>query len=157
MEDIIPIIPTMQKLVTRTVRYMPAVATPKGVSTSEDILVDLVFISGIAIFNYQGTGAAWRRDRLVIDTATTWGHLNSPSAGVNVRPQAVASASLASVSNDHEAVDAGWATDDCVPYFNPDTGRLFLYVPIAVRDVDGLLQRVSFEAKVVGILVELRA
>jgi hypothetical protein len=101
---------------------------------------DLVFQSGYAVFNLKGTGQTWHGDQVWILTDAVW----TPTPAVD------ATASLASISNEHTAVDAGWATDalNTALYNN----RILLQVDLAIRDIDGWLHRVAYHVTAVGKL-----
>ena len=101
---------------------------------------DLVFQSGIAVFDFKGTGAGWRHDELWILTDAVWTGL----------PPSEAMVALASVSNAGTAVDAGWATD--AVGINTYNNRILLQVALAVRDIDGYIHRVSYHVTSVGTL-----
>jgi hypothetical protein len=101
---------------------------------------DLVFQSGYAIFDFKGTGSAWLGDELWILTDAVW----TPT------PSVQAIASLASISNNLESYNAGWATDAvATAIYN---NRILLKVSLAVRDVDGFIHRVAYQATAVGKL-----
>jgi hypothetical protein len=101
---------------------------------------DLVFQSGFALLNFKGTGSAWRRDELFILTDAVW----------QGTPTIEGVAALASISNSHEAVDAGWATD-AVNFAMWDS-RILIRVNLAVSDIDGNLNRVAYHCTAVGTL-----
>jgi hypothetical protein len=101
---------------------------------------DLVFLTGTAGADFVGTGAAWRRDQVWIPIGPFWRRLDS------VAP----TAALGAIHNDHTAVDAGWATDNC--NFLNVNGQIVLTVSLAVSDIDGQLIRVSYQATALGLL-----
>jgi hypothetical protein len=100
----------------------------------------LVFLTGTAVRHWKGGGGNWIWDYLVIPIGPIWRRLD------NVAP-AVA---LAAIANDNEAVNAGWATDG-VRWGNY-SGQIYLWVDVALRDVDGWLYRVSYQATAIGYL-----
>jgi len=101
---------------------------------------DLVFQSGIAVFNERGTGSTWHYDDLWILTDVVWTRVSVVQASV----------SLASISNLGEAINAGWGTDavSTALYNN----RIMLQVRLAVRDSDGYMHRVSYQVTAMGTL-----
>jgi hypothetical protein len=103
---------------------------------------DLVFLTGMAVINpgFTGTGQTWHADQLTITIGPVWQHID------NVAPVAA----LASISNDQTAVDAGWATDYCT--WNNVNGKIELAVGLAVRDIDGHVLRVAYQATAIGKL-----
>ncbi len=60
----------------------------------------------------------------------------------------VPNVSLASISNNNHAVDAGWAADTSEHHEEND--KPYIRAQLAVKDKDGKLHRVSFSAIVVG-------
>jgi hypothetical protein len=119
----------------------------------------MVFMSGVAVFNYKGTGGSWRRDRLLIRTPVVWGmapEFPTPGFTIDDTPQRILTASLASISNSNEAIQAGWATDatstsmERIPRTN--TGRIIIAIDLAVRDSDGFIHRVAWDMKVLGTI-----
>lgn len=101
---------------------------------------DLVFLTGTAGADLVGRGQTWFRDQVWIPIGPHWQRID------NVAPVAA----LAAISNDHTAVDAGWATDNC-NWLNVN-GRLVLTVSLAISDIDGHLIRVAYQATAIGII-----
>jgi hypothetical protein len=105
---------------------------------------DLAFLTGTARFQFKGTGCAWRRDVGLITTqhGPVWAGVESTAA----------TASLASVANDHEANNEGYAADEVSAFVDEATHRIALQVFLAVRDSDGHLFRVSYQVTVLGYI-----
>ena len=77
--------------------------TPHEMRTQTPDGRDLVFLSGYAVFDFIGTGGSWRCDDLWLIIGPGWRRID----GV------VPVISLASISNQNNAVNAGWAVDNC--------------------------------------------
>jgi len=119
--------------------FWPAfIETPNELRTRTPDGLDLVFLSGYAVFDFVGTGGTYRIDDLWIVAGPVWRTIR----GV------VPYTALASISNDHTAVDAAWATDNC--RWTTFGGRLLLQSRVAIKDSDGHLLRVSYHATVLG-------
>lgn len=117
-----------------------SIATPHELRTSVGGGLSMVVMSGYAVFNFKGTGSNWRHEDIYITFGPTWSQL------VDVVPIV----SLASVSNRNHAVNAGWAVDNCRwATFN---GRILLQAQLAVRDIDGYIHRVAYQATAIGRL-----
>ena len=97
-------------------------------------------MSGIAVFDFRGSGSSWKHDELYVVAGPTWRNL------IDVTPYAA----LNSISNKDTAVNAGWAVDG----FNWTTygGRILLRIPLAVRDVDDYIHRVGYHITAVGTI-----
>lgn len=119
--------------------WVNGVDSPQEIYTRTGDARDLIVMSGTAYFNFKGTGSAWRRDDAYVIIGPVWRRLD------DVAPMAA----LGSWSNDHTAVDAGAAVDNCrwVNY----NGRILLQVALAVRDSDGWVHRFAYTATAVGI------
>jgi hypothetical protein len=124
--------------------------TLEAVASPQELIVDvngpddanrLFIYTGIAVFTFKGTGGQWRRDRLSFKVGRSF------TAGQFKK--AIASGSLNSISNAHHAVDAGWAVDQVSAARAPD-GKTMLTLELAIRDVDGYLQRVGYEVLVLA-------
>jgi hypothetical protein len=101
---------------------------------------DLVFLTGTAGFVFQGTGGSFITDDLFHLVGPTWARLD------NVAPHAA----LASIFNRNQAVNAGWAVNNCrFALFNQ---RILLIMGIAVSDTDGLLLRASYQVTAIGVI-----
>jgi hypothetical protein len=110
--------------------------------------------SGIAVLNppfVGGPGAdaspgAWRRDILEFTIGPTWNSID----------RVVPAVSLASAENQGESINAGWAVDEVrwVRAGSPGNFRIRLSVRIAVRDTDGVINRVTYQATALGRLVQ---
>jgi hypothetical protein len=108
---------------------------------------DLYIGAGWVLFGLKGVrGGQWNYRDLRFDVGPQW-------AG-NV--QVVPTVGLASIMNAKVANDAGWAIDDCVVEFTqpPDllSRRCQLVCRIGVRDIDGIMYRVSYHVAMLGKL-----
>jgi len=101
---------------------------------------DVVTLTGYAVFNFRGTGGAWRRRDLNILIGPTWLRLDDVSASVT----------LASISNKNRANDTGWAADNC--RWSRSNGRILLQSRLAVSDSDGYVHRVAYKTVATGRL-----
>ena len=116
------------------------IETPQEMRTRTPDGRDLAFFSGYAVFDFRGSGSAWRLDDIFITFGPTWRRLD----GV------VPSVALASVANDNTAVDAGWAVDNC--RWSTFGSRILLQSRVGVRDSDGHLYRVVYQATAMGLI-----
>jgi hypothetical protein len=66
--------------------------------------------------------------------------------------EAVATASLASISNQGTAVNALWAVDSVLADFNAATRRVRINARLVVRDSDGFLNRIGFQVNILAAL-----
>jgi hypothetical protein len=108
--------------------------------------------SGIAVLNppfVGGPGAdanpgAWRRDSLEFTIGPAWNRID----------MVVPAISLASAENQGTSINAGWAVDEVrwVRTGTPGNFRITLQARIAVRDTDGVINRVTFHATALGQL-----
>jgi hypothetical protein len=106
--------------------------------------------SGIAVLDppfVGGPGAdaspgAWRRDILEFTIGPTWESID----------RVVPAVSLASIENQGQSINAGWAVDEVrwVRVGPPRNSRIRLSVRIAVRDTDGVINRVTYQATALG-------
>jgi hypothetical protein len=103
----------------------------------------LFIYTGIAVFNFKGTGSGWRKDTLTFQVGRTF--------TTTQFKKAVATAALASISNVEHAVNAGWAVDK-VAARRASTGKVELAMDLAIRDVDGYIHRVGYEVNVLAKL-----
>jgi hypothetical protein len=116
--------------------------SPHTVLTKTPDGKDLAFLTGTAGFEFKGTGGNWRHEFGMIKTpAPRWAAVFS----------AAPTASLASVANDHTAVQEGYAADNVNYFVSEDL--LWLQVLLAVRDSDGHLYRVSYQVTVLGVIL----
>lgn len=107
---------------------------------------DLAFFSGAADFVVRGAGGEWRTDDLeIILPGVTW---EKP-------PEVAATVSLAGISNDRVANNAGW---DVYPVsrIQDVNDQVSLLVRVAARDNDGFLKRVAFQCTIKGKIKEWR-
>ncbi|OEU69811.1 MAG: hypothetical protein BA863_04205 [Desulfovibrio sp. S3730MH75] len=121
--------------------FLPSfIETPQEMRTKTPDGKDMVFLSGYAVFNFKGSGSSWKRDDIWIPIGPEWNPLYD----------VVPVVSLASISNRHHAVNAGWAVDNCrwVTY----NRRILLKCRVAIRDSDGYLQRLAYQATAIGRL-----
>lgn len=117
-----------------------SIASKRTLWTKDGQGRDLVFQSGIALMQFNGTGSAWRRDEIYILTDAVW----------QGTPAVEGIVALASISNSNEAVDAGWATDEI--NFSMWNSRILVRVKLAVSDSDGHLNRIAYHCTAVGAL-----
>ena len=117
-----------------------SIETPQEIRLRDHAGRDLLVFSGYAVFSFKGTGGSWRHDDIYIRIGPRWNRLDDCAAVV----------SLASISNRHHAVNAGWAVDNC--RWTTYGGRLLLQSRLAVKDSDGYIHRVAYHATVVGDL-----
>lgn len=101
---------------------------------------DLVVLSGHAGFHFRGSGGNWRHDEFLIWVGPVWVALHSVAPLVTI----------SAVSNDNDAVNAGWAIDWCS--WDNFNGAVLLRAGAAVRDSDGWLLRVAYHATCIGQL-----
>jgi hypothetical protein len=66
--------------------------------------------------------------------------------------EAVATASLASISNAGTAVNALWAVDSVIADFNNATRRVRITARLVVRDSDGFFNRIGFQVNILTAL-----
>ena len=102
----------------------------------------LFLYTGVAMIFFQGTGSDWLRDSVSFEVGRSF--MESEFL------RAVATASLASIANDHKAVNAGWAVDRVTVSRSASTGKTMLTINLAVRDSDGYVHRVAYEASVLA-------
>ena len=100
----------------------------------------LTFLSGYVGYNFRGSGGAWLRDDGYVAVGPVWSRLDGVVPVVT--PTAIA--------NDGEAINAGWAVDNC--RWSTFGGRILLMFQMAVRDSDGYLIRVAYQVTAMGLL-----
>ncbi|MBU7028979.1 MAG: hypothetical protein HXS48_18740 [Theionarchaea archaeon] len=103
----------------------------------------LFIYTGTAVFNFRGTGGSWKRDSISFEVGRSF-------TSSQFR-KAIATASLASISNDGTAANAGWAVDR-VDVKRSSSGKMRITAKLAVRDSDGYLQRMAYEVNVLAHL-----
>lgn len=64
--------------------------------------------------------------------------------------RAIATASLASISNQGLANGAHWAVDSVDADFDDESGRVIVTADLYVADTDGFLQRIGFQVNVLA-------
>lgn len=118
------------------------IANEQQVLTRTPAGEDLAFLTGTALFHFQGTGSGWRREpsRILTKRGPEWVAIYSTAA----------TASLAAVGNDGTAVNEGYAVDEVRVFVDGPTSKIWLQVFLAVRDSDGHLFRVSYQVTVLG-------
>lgn len=89
---------------------------------------------------FEAGGGSWLRRDIHIPVGPRWLRLDDVSATV----------SLASMSNSHHAVNAGFASDNC--RWTRHNSRALLQSRLAVRDSDGYIHRVVYYATLTGRL-----
>lgn len=108
---------------------------------------DLYIGAGWVLFGLQGSSdGTWNYRDLRFDVGPQW--LDTP--------RVVPTVGLASIMNSHVANNAGWAIDDCEVEFTQPldllSRRCQLVCRIGVRDVDGIMYRVSYHVAMHGQL-----
>ena len=106
--------------------------------------------SGVAVLNppfIGGPGAdanpgAWRRDSLEFTIGSAWDSID----------MVVPAISPASIENQGTSINAGWAVDEIMwaTVRSPGGLRIGLSARITVRDTDGVINRVTFQATALG-------
>ena len=112
---------------------------------------DMVFYSGYAVFDegIKGESGEWLRvDVILMPDGPVWGVSERPPA----LDGAVATVVPASLYNRNVSNNAGWAVDNCTTSLNVDTGLLAMHSRVAVRDSDGYIFRLAYQATVIGTL-----
>jgi hypothetical protein len=103
----------------------------------------LFVIKGTAVFTFTpGPGNDSASDTLTFSVGPTL------ATGEFVR--AIATASLASISNRGLANNALWAVDSIDADFDDESGRVVVTAQLVVADTDGFLQRIGFEVDIVA-------
>lgn len=111
----------------------------------------LVTLTGIAIIDFPGSGADWRRERLGLTLrfpnifpGAEWLQVEHWAPFVTIN----------AIANVHESVNAGWAVDE---FEGPGPVKIRdgikIWANIAVRDVDGYLIRVGYSVTVSGYFI----
>ncbi len=122
--------------------------------------------SGVALFTFQGQSRdVWRRDslRLEIDLSGPFvatGRSASPGRELKFEVEQTASfATMNSIFDRNEALDAGFAVDAFRPIFTTRDNfpQIFdsLEVDLAVRDTDAFIFRIGYHLTLVGRVVEV--
>lgn len=109
-----------------------------GVTGPDDIRT-LVIATGVAQFAFKGAGNEFVRDVVEIPI----GVFISDSSTFR---GASAIASLAAIANDGISNNAGWAVDSVDTPDPAPIGEYTITVHLAVRDTDGFLLRLSYQA-----------
>jgi hypothetical protein len=106
-----------------------------------------VIASGVAVFVFRGVGNDFVKSTVIIPTGVI---IDSPSFA-NFRGASVTGA-LASIANDGPANNAGWAVDSVEPFVAggqlPPDGEFKIVAHLAVRDTDGFLLRIAYQAHI---------
>lgn len=102
----------------------------------------LYIFTGEAVVNMKGSGANWRQETLRIEINRTF-TATAYKKGIGV-------ASLSGISNKNEAINAGWKIESVEVVRDGDSNKPVLVASIAVRDVDGYLESVSYEVFVLA-------
>jgi hypothetical protein len=123
-------------------------ATPVGATRT------LFHFSGIICHVFEGGSPTWRRylARVTLPRqGLEWVALDAVDpARRRVRYEGgTVSVHLASISNLHTAVNAGWAADWATPGTDGN-GSLILEIRVAVRDSDGYIHRLGYQAQVLA-------
>ena len=104
----------------------------------------LFIYTGTAVFEFKGTGGDWRRDSISFPIGRTF------QPGQFIR--AIATASLASIFNQNVANNAGWAVESVDADWDDESGQVQLSAQLAVRDSDGFLNRIAYQASVLAAI-----
>jgi len=127
----------------------------------------VMILTGIAVFDFTGTGQNWYPGTLRLDLGDMVQNVinvsgRKPSPGKFLVFQAEQWANFATINSifdEHTAVDAGFAADEVSPRLSTLQGVNNIFsgmdVTLDVRDVDAHLYRVGFQATVVGKIVEV--
>ena len=120
----------------------------------------LMTLTGIADINFKGnSAAAWRHEtfRLHLDwrSPVSWAYGRTPPKDKSlefVAEQWAPFATINSVYDVAQSIDAGYAVDSCTPML---VGRNFdgLEVVVGVRDTDAYLYKIGFQVTVLGKIV----
>ena len=102
----------------------------------------LFIYTGVAIFEFKGTGGTWLRDFIDFEL----GRVFAPGQVRDV----LATGALNSIKNDNTAVNAGWAVDRLNARWDPTEHRIKLRADLAVRDSDGYMQRMGYQVTVLA-------
>ena len=102
----------------------------------------LFIYTGTAVFDFKGRSKKWKRDSI------------SFRVGRKFAPgqfhKAIATANIASASNDYAANFAGWAVDSIDADWDDDSGKMNVTAQLAVRDSDGYLHRLGYQVTVLA-------
>jgi hypothetical protein len=102
----------------------------------------LGILTGTAVFDFTGQGPQYLRDSLEF--------LVGPRFPEGTRVEQLgATGALASIANDGPAVNAGWAVDEVDAAFDATNNRIRVTAWLAVRDIDGYIQRLSYEVNTI--------
>jgi len=102
----------------------------------------LFIYSGIAIFNFKGTGGTWNWDYIEFELGRVF--------ALGQVKDIVAMAHLNSIKNESTAVNAGWAVDKVRAWWDSVEQRIKLRADLAVRDIDGYIQRMGWTVHVLA-------
>jgi hypothetical protein len=112
--------------------------------------------SGIGLFNWQGAGGDWNRAVVTIHLPLQGGVAWQDALGTAgplapVLLNSATTASLASISNDNVANNAGWAADWAHVELDIDkAGALRVVAGVAVNDSDGHMWRLAYQVHALG-------
>jgi hypothetical protein len=112
----------------------------------------VVMYSGYVLLNFHGD-SDFVRDTIefpLIDTRPG-SPFGAADVWTDVREQ-TCMVTLASITNDQTAFNAGWAVDDCqfMRTSSSSTNPLTVRASLAVRDIDGFILRLAFHVTVQG-------
>jgi hypothetical protein len=148
----------------------------------------LMTVSGVVVIDaVKGTSANWLQQSRQFDIAAAGTAVAAtgivPAAGFSLAflvEQFAAYATLNSISNDNQAINAGWALDSYAPAWNPPHGSItfnggeqifggtvfnttsgafqtfpgWFSVNLAVRDTDGFILRVGYYMTLLGKVIQ---
>ena len=108
-------------------------------------------LTGVALLRYlddERPGSDWLRQSVDFDVFIPG--FSEPDFGLKIDQWALL-VTLNSISNDHEAINAGWAVDDFEIVF-PEVVRNWVTVRahLAVRDIDGYILRLGYQIHLLG-------
>ncbi len=116
---------------------------------------DMVFYSGYAIFDegIKGTGSDWHRvDVILVPEGPEWVIPEEIEDVPGILEGVVATVVPASIYNRNVANNAGWAVDNCFASLESDSGLMALHSRVAVRDSDGYMLRLAYQATAIGTI-----
>lgn len=112
--------------------------------------LDLMILTGIIPIQFQGEGQDWKFETIEINFRLPLKNVEA----FNIK-QCAPFITLNSISNDIEAMNAGWAVDE---FSGPGVGEnlkgIKVQAKIAVRDSDGWLYRIGYHITLLGKIVD---
>ena len=105
----------------------------------------LFIFTGTAVFTFKGTSNDWSRNTISFLIPD---HKFSPGQFL----RGIATASLASISNNSVAQNAGWAVDSVDADWDDESGLIEVRAKLAARDTDGFINRMAYQVTVLAAL-----